>query len=250
MSAIAQRLSEIQARIARAAERAGRSPGDIQLVAISKTRTVPEIVEAIHAGVQIIGENRVQEAAQKRPHIALPVHWHLVGHLQRNKVKKAIDLFDLIHSLDSLPLAEALDRRALERGSPVEVLVQVNTSGEPSKFGIAPCDALHFIEQMAHRKGIVVRGLMTIGLFEADMDKVRPCFERLRRLKEEVEAQGIPTIRMDVLSMGMTNDFEVAIEEGATMVRIGTAIFGPRSDEHSAGKEVRCSTSATSLVAS
>ncbi len=229
MSAIAQRLAEMHARIARAAEQAGRMPRDIQLVVISKTRTVSEITEAIQSGVRILGENRVQEASEKRPHIAIPVQWHLVGHLQRNKVKKALELFDLIHSLDSLSLTEELDRRALERGKPVDVLVQVYTSGESSKFGIAPRDTLPFLEQIAHRKGIVVRGLMTIGLFDADVDKVRPCFERLRRLKEEVERQSIPTIRMDVLSMGMTNDFEIAIQEGSNMVRIGTGIFGPRS---------------------
>ncbi|HID95925.1 MAG TPA: YggS family pyridoxal phosphate-dependent enzyme [Candidatus Latescibacteria bacterium] len=228
MSRIADNLKRVKERLALAAERCGRSADEIFLVAVTKTRTVPEILEAIRAGVDIIGENRVQEALAKYDQLHLPVRWHMVGHLQRNKVKHALEIFELIHSVDSLRLAEEISRRVSDSGKTVDILVQVNTSSEESKFGILPDRAIELVESISSLKGIMIRGLMTIGPLVSNPEEARPCFARLRELKEKIEGLRIPEVRMEVLSMGMTNDFEVAIEEGANMVRIGTAIFGPR----------------------
>ena len=225
---LADRISEVRTRIEAACERAFRDPADVRLVAVTKTVETERVVEAIEAGVDCIGENRVQEAASKFASGLPPVEKHLVGHLQRNKVKKALELFDMVQSVDSIRLARELSRVASNRGEPVDVLVEVNTSGEESKYGVDPRETVDAIREMADLEGLRVRGLMTIGAFLPDPEDVRPCFRRLRALRDEVEEAVIPGVSMDHLSMGMTNDFEVAIEEGATLVRVGRAIFGER----------------------
>ncbi len=215
---IAERLELVRGRIAQAAERAGRSSEDVTLVAVGKSFPAEVIAEGIAAGITHLGENRVQEAAAKIPALHhLPATWHMVGHLQTNKAKTALELFDIIHSVDSLHLAQVLSRRA-ERTIPV--LLEVNVAGEASKFGFTPSEALQSAEAVAPLPHLDLRGLMTIAPFVNDPEEVRPVFRELRRLRD--------ALGLAELSMGMTDDFEVAIEEGATIVRIGRAIFGER----------------------
>ena len=230
MASIHENLSRIQDRIAAAAARVGRNPDSIELVAVSKTKPVSLIVEAIEAGIKHIGENRVQEAQSKHTQIDCPVKWHLVGHLQRNKVKQALQIFDLIHSVDSPRLLAEIDRRSAESNRTTEILIQVNTSAEPSKYGLEPDQTLDFIERAHPYTHVRIKGLMTIGAFLPDPEAVRPMFALLRQLREKIIAQQFPNVEMDTLSMGMTNDFEVAIEEGANLIRVGTAIFGEREE--------------------
>jgi pyridoxal phosphate enzyme (YggS family) len=225
--AIRENVRDVKERIARAAERVLRDPADIKLVAVTKTVGIPRIVEAIEAGVSCVGENRIQEAARKLPELP-PVEKHLVGHLQTNKVKAALELFDVIESVDSVRLAREISTRCAATGSEASVLIEVNTSGEESKFGLEPDDVLEALDEMSTLPGLKVAGLMTVGSFLPDPDDVRPCFRMLRGIRDEIEERVIPGVAMDHLSMGMTNDFEVAIEEGATMVRVGRAIFGGR----------------------
>jgi len=225
--AIADNVREVLGRIEDAASRALREGSDVKLVAVTKTVEPDRIVEAIEAGVNCIGENRVQEAARKFGDLP-PVEKHLVGHLQTNKVRKALPLFDMIESVDSVRLAREVSRVASNAGATAEVLVEVNTSGEESKYGLEPGEVLSAIADMADLPGLRVVGLMTVAGFLPDPEDVRPCFRRLRELRSEVEEAVIPGVSMDHLSMGMTNDYEVAIEEGATIVRVGRAIFGER----------------------
>lgn len=229
MSVIVDNLNRVRDRVARAAERSGRSANDVMLIAVSKTWSPDVVQQAVDAGARVLGENRVQEAEAKAGAIAGSVSWHLIGHLQRNKVKAALSLFDLIHSVDSLRLAREISRRAQQDGTVAQVLVQVNTSGETSKFGVSPDAAFDLVGQMGELDGLRVNGLMTIGAFSSDLSVVRPCFELLRTLRDRIAGAGLPGVSMAELSMGMTNDFETAIEAGATMVRVGTAIFGSRA---------------------
>lgn len=228
MSSISDNLKRVHERVTRAAERAGRTAEDVTLVAVTKTQPAEAIRDAVAAGVRVVGENRVQEAAQKVDAVAGDVSWHLVGHLQRNKVRAALDLFDLIHSVDNLKLAQEIGKRAAQAGRRAQVLLQVNTSGAASQFGIEPDAAVDLAKRVSEIEGIAVEGLMTIGAFLPDAEAVRPCFVRLRALRDRIAASHIPGVAMTHLSMGMTSDFEVAIEEGATLVRVGTAIFGAR----------------------
>jgi PLP dependent protein len=217
---VAGNLERVRDRLARAAERAGRQPRDILLIAVSKTVDVERIRAAVAAGVSALGENRVQEAKSKIAELGRPAAWHLIGHLQSNKVKDAVELFDVIHSLDRVELAHELERRAGARGQVVETLLQVNVGAEASKGGVAPdavAEALDTIGKLPH---VRVRGLMTIPPEVERADDARRWFRQLRELGER---HGLRE-----LSMGMSHDFEVAVEEGATMVRVGTAIFGPR----------------------
>lgn len=207
-------------RIARAAERAGRRAAEVLLVGASKTVDVERIGQAIAAGLPALGENRVQEARPKIQALGWPVPWHLIGHLQTNKVKEALELFDVIESLDRLALAEECDRRARARGKPIEALLEVNLAAEPSKSGVSPDDVPATLEAIAKLAGIRLRGLMAIPPAVTAAEEARPWFRRLHGLAER---HGLAD-----LSMGMSHDFEVAVEEGATMVRVGTAIFGPR----------------------
>ena len=226
--AIADNVREVRDRIEAAASRAMRDPGDIRLVGITKTVEPARIIEAIEAGVTCIGENRVQEADRKFAEGLPPVEKHLVGHLQTNKVRRALPLFDMIQSVDSVRLAREISIACESTGTQIDVLVEVNTSGEETKFGLEPDETVAALEEMADLPGIKILGLMTIGAFLPDPEDVRPCFRRLRELRSIIEEEVIPGVSMEHLSMGMTNDYQVAIEEGATIVRVGRAIFGER----------------------
>lgn len=226
LGGIAERIAEIRDRIARAALRAGRSPAAVTLVGASKTKPAAVLREALAAGLHVFGENRVQEAEPKIA--ALPgARWHFIGRLQRNKARRAAELFELIHSLDSLRLAETLDLLGRERGRPVPVLVEVNVAGEASKGGFAPAEFPAVLRRLAALSGLQVRGLMTIPPPVGDPEGARPYFQTVARFARE---QG-PEAGLDLaeLSMGMSDDFEVAVEEGATLVRVGTALFGSRA---------------------
>ena len=236
---IAHNLAAVRQRLAAAAQRAGRSSEEITLVAVTKTVPLPSILIAYELGLRDFGENRVQEAAAKiagaRPQ-ATDIRWHLVGHLQTNKAKAAVELFDCIQSVDSLHLAEALDRRAQAAGRLLPVLLEVNVSGEASKSGFAAAGAgpaawrealLPAVERLLALPHLDVQGLMTIAPLVSDPEQARPYFRALRQLRDELQRR-FPQTNWRHLSMGMTDDFEVAIEEGATMVRLGRAIFGER----------------------
>lgn len=233
MESIAERVARVKWRVEDAAKRSGREPASVRLVAVSKTFPPAAVAEGARAGLTEFGENRVQEAAAKRPSVARilgarPVAWHLVGHLQSNKAKAAAPLFDLIHSVDDADLAGKLDRAAKALGKRQEILVQVNVSGEDTKSGVAPGGLRALVETVAVLDGLDLRGLMTIPPYEAEPDRARPHFARLRALGAAVRGWIGPRAYGDELSMGMTDDFEAAIEEGATIVRIGRAIFGER----------------------
>ena len=221
-------LESVRERIARAAERAGRRPEDVLLIGVSKTVDVERIRQAVAAGLTALGENRVQEAKEKVAALGRPVPWHLIGHLQTNKVRDALALFDLLHSVDRPELALECDRRARQRGQPVEALVQVNVGGEASKGGFEPEHLEAALEAIARLDHVRVRGLMTIPPVVEHAEEARRWFRTLAGLAKR---HGLAE-----LSMGMSADFEVAIEEGATMVRVGTAIFGPRTARETVGE--------------
>ena len=224
---IADNVRRVRDRLAEAAARAGRDPSEIELVAASKTRTAEEIRAAVAAGVTVIGESRVQEAEPKIAALAgLPCQWHLVGHLQRNKAARAVARFDCIQAVDSERLAVELAAQAARAQKVIRVLVEVNTSGEESKFGVEPAAAGDLAAFAAARAELELAGLMTVGPFSADRERVAGAFRTLRGIFEELKPTLPPAFRE--LSMGMTDDFEVAVAEGSTMVRIGRAIFGPR----------------------
>lgn len=221
---MAESLRQVRERISSAAERAGADPENIALIAVTKTVDAARIEEAIQAGVTDIGENYVQDSIEKFGTIGHRVRWHMIGHLQRNKAKRATEIFDLIQSVDNLPLAVEIGKRAAAVGKVQEVLVEVNISGEASKFGVAPAEALALVDEAAGIPAVSVCGVMGIAPFVKDPAVIRRSFVLLRELWE-----GLPAECRRWLSMGMTSDFEIAIEEGSNMVRIGTAIFGPRT---------------------
>jgi len=219
----------IQQRIAEAAEQSGREAADIRLVAVSKTMPVEKLRAAMDCGITVFGENYIQEAREKFNALyAQDVSWHFIGHLQSNKAKYAVKMFDLIHSVDSLKLARELDKQAAKIDKIQEVLVQVNIAAEDTKSGVAVSAATELIESVSGLEHISVKGLMTMPPYFNAPEKVRPFFASLRQLRDQIQALEIPGVGMDELSMGMTGDFEAAIHEGATLVRIGTAIFGER----------------------
>lgn len=224
MTDLAANVARVQARIAAAARRGGRRPEDVTLVAVTKGVDASQILEAVAAGVQDLGENRVQEAASKAAAVSAGARWHLVGHLQRNKVRQAVALFTVIHSLDGARLAADVSRRA---AAPVDVLLQVNVAGDAQKFGVPPEEAPTVLRAIAGLPALHVVGLMTIAPLSGDPEETRPVFGRLRGLRDDLEALGIAGVTLPHLSMGMSGDFEIAVEEGATMVRIGRAIFSP-----------------------
>ena len=228
MSGIRENIERVKERIESVCRRVDRDPNEITLVCVTKTIDIARINEAIGWGITDIGENRIQESKTKFGKLSRPVKWHMVGHLQTNKAKDAVRMFDLIHSIDSLKIAEAIDRRAGQLGRQVDCLIEVNTSGEASKFGVMPDEVFGLVEEMAKLNNLRIKGLMTMAPLVDDPELARPYFRELKSLSEQVESRNFSNVQMQYLSMGMTQDFEVAVEEGSNMVRIGTAIFGPR----------------------
>jgi hypothetical protein len=228
-----QRLERVLERMAEAAVRANRRPDDVKLVAVSKTHPAEIIREAIVAGVTDLGENRVQEAEAKIPEVGRQAaRWHLIGHLQSNKARRAVELFDVIHSLDSAALARRLDRACGEMGrEELPVLIQIDLGQEATKSGSAESEVPEIIDAIRQSQRLRLTGLMTLPPYFDDPEQARPFFRRLRELRDELRAQGVFGESSGELSMGMTHDYEVAIEEGATMVRVGTAIFGARESK-------------------
>lgn len=229
MSLIAENLAAVKQRMAKAARAAGRNPEDVRLVAVTKTIAVEKIVEAGEADGCVFGENKVQDALKKIEQLGTDRYdWHFIGYLQRNKVKYIPGRFALIHSVGYAELAEEIHGYSLKHGVVTPILIQVNVSGEASKSGVAPDGLEELLEWVAPLNGISVRGLMTIPPFDPDPEQSRKHFAALRKLRDRMLKLNIANIALEELSMGMSNDFEVAIEEGATWVRVGTAIFGPR----------------------
>jgi PLP dependent protein len=226
MGDIQKHLERVRAQIAEAAEKSGRQPGDVELVAITKTHDAERVREAHEAGQQVFGESRVQEARAKIPELPSNLRWHFVGHLQKNKIRHALPLFELIHSVDSLALAQDTNRIAEEEGLHPRVLLEINVAGEGSKFGFKPETLRAEMETLLALNRLSIEGLMTIPPLAAEAEGSREYFVKLRELRDALEKEF--RIKLPHLSMGMTNDFVIAIEEGATLVRVGTAIFGER----------------------
>lgn len=229
----ARNLDAVQARIARAAARAGRDPRSVRLLPVSKTVAEDRLRNAVAAGYHRLGENKVQEAKRKSENLAdLDVSWAVVGHLQTNKARDVAAFAAEFQALDSLRLAEALDRRLQAAGRPLDVFVQVNTSGEESKYGLSPDEVPAFLAALPRFETLRVQGLMTLALFSSDLERVRACFVRLRTLRDRARDTDPDLIGPGELSMGMSGDFEVAIDEGATCVRVGQALFGSRAPQY------------------
>lgn len=229
MGQVAENVGAVRERVDAACRRAGRDPAEVRLMAVSKTQGAASVEEAYGAGVRLFGENRVQEAVDKAEALTAyaDLTWAMVGHLQTNKARDAAGFAAEFHALDSLKIAEALHRRLEDVGHRLDVFIQVNSSGEPQKFGLAPEEVAGFAEEVARFDALRVRGVMTLAVFSADQEAVAACFGRMRTLRDELWAAGGPG-SFDELSMGMSGDFELAIEYGATTVRVGEAIFGPR----------------------
>jgi pyridoxal phosphate enzyme (YggS family) len=225
---IASNLQDIQGRIRSAARTAGREPASVRLVAVSKTRPANDVLEASRSGQSVFGENYVQELVAKAAEVTEAVEWHFIGHLQSNKVRQLAGLVTMIHSVDRFSLAEEVSRQWGRLGRCCDVLVQVNLSGETSKSGTSDAEALQLVRAVATLEHVRVRGLMTMPPFFDDPEAARPFFAELLRLSQRIAAEGIPGVEMRELSMGMSGDFEAAIQEGATLVRVGTSIFGTR----------------------
>lgn len=231
---IAENIKAVEERIAAAAAKSGRKPEEILLLAVSKTKPVELIGEAVQAGLLSLGENKVQEIMEKYEPMQQyapegeRIHWHLIGHLQTNKVKYIIDKVDMIHSVESLKLAAEIEKRAAQHGRIMDILIEVNMAEEESKFGVKPEDTENLLREIAQMAHIRVRGLMTVAPFVENEEENREVFRKMRELLVDINAKKIDNIKMDTLSMGMTGDYAVAIEEGATIVRVGTGIFGER----------------------
>ena len=225
---ISDNIRIIRNNITRVASQCGREPADITLLAVTKTVSIDLIQIAVDTGIRDIGENRVQEARMKFSELARPVNWHLIGHLQTNKVKHAIPLFDLIHSVDRMDLVDEIQKRARTLNKIQRVLVQVNTSGEESKSGCQPEEAEDLVKSVSQFENLQIEGLMTIGPLSGDRDKIRSSFKCLNEIFKKIKNSHIPNVTMKHLSMGMSQDYELAIEEGSTLIRVGTAIFGQR----------------------
>ncbi len=229
MPSFIENLNSVQQRIAEAAQRVGRDPDTVHLVAVSKQVPVERIRQAQQEGWKVFGENKVQEAVSKMEELGTKdIQWHFIGHLQKNKVKYIAGLFERVHSVDSLELARKIHQHSVDNGVVTSILVQVNVSGEASKSGIHPNGLEPLLSGAATLSGISVKGLMTIPPFDPDVEKSRPFFVQLRDLRDRMKLKGFEGVSLDELSMGMSHDFEVAVEEGATWVRVGTALFGDR----------------------
>ena len=226
---VKENFIQVQNNIKKACEKAGRNPEEVTLIAVSKTKPVPMLEEAYEAGSRDFGENKVQEIMEKYPVLPADIRWHMIGHLQRNKVKYIIDKAALIHSVDSLRLAEEISSQAKKKQVEADILIEVNIAQEESKFGTSRAEALSLVEAAAGLPNIHVKGLMTIAPFVSNPEDNREYFRQIRELSVDIEQKNIDNVTMSVLSMGMTGDYMVAIEEGATMVRVGTGIFGERN---------------------
>ena len=226
---VAENYREVDRRVGEACARSGRNRKEVTLIAVSKTKPVELIREAVDAGADVFGENKVQELCDKYEQLPKTLHWHLIGHLQRNKVKYIVDKVDLIHSVDSMRLAEEISKEAEKKQTDVKVLIEVNVAQEESKFGVSVDETEELVREIAKLPRIHVLGLMTIAPNVSDPEENRPVFRTLKKLAVDIKMKNIDNVRMDVLSMGMTGDYQVAIEEGATMVRVGTGIFGERN---------------------
>lgn len=226
---IADNISSVEERIQAACARSGRFREDVTLICVTKTMPVSDLQQAYDAGQRSFGENRVQEINEKFPQLPRDIRWHMIGHLQRNKVRYLMDKAVMIHSVDSAALAQTISREAVRAGRVMDILLEVNAAGEESKFGLGYEDVLPLIREIAPLPGIRICGLMTVPPYTDDPETSRPFFKKLRELAVDIASQSIDNVSMHILSMGMTGDFEVAIEEGATHIRVGTAIFGKRN---------------------
>ena len=226
---IAENIRSVEARIQSACERAGRSRDEVTLICVTKTMPVEDLRQAYDAGERSFGENRVQEINDKFPQLPEDIQWHMIGHLQTNKVKYLMDKVVMIHSVDSVRLANAISKEAVKAGRVMDILIEINAAGEESKFGLDYDKVLSMIKEIAPLPGIRICGLMTVAPYTDDPETNRVFFRNLRELAVDIDRQSIDNVSMTVLSMGMTGDFEVAIEEGATHIRVGTAIFGKRN---------------------
>ena len=224
-----ENLTEVEANIVAACERAGRSRDEVTLIAVSKTKPVPMLQEVYDLGIRDSGENKVQEMCDKMEVLPQDIKWHMIGHLQTNKVKYIVGKTALIHSVDSLKLAEEIQKQAIKKDVHVPILVEVNIAGEESKFGISKEEAMELVRQISSLDHLQIKGLMTIAPFVDNAEDNRLYFRGIRQLSVDIANQNIDNVCMDILSMGMTGDYAVAIEEGATMVRVGTGIFGARN---------------------
>lgn len=229
LNMIKDNFEEVKGNVLKACERAGRNVDDVTLIAVSKTKPLEDLREAYEAGARDFGENKVQELVDKIPEMPNDVRWHMIGHLQRNKVKYIVDKVYMIHGVDSLRLAEEISKEALKHDVVVKILMEVNVAEEESKFGITVADAPELAEEIAKLPGVSLQGLMTIAPYVANPEENREIFAKLRQLAVDISRKNIDNISMNVLSMGMTGDYQVAIEEGATCVRVGTGIFGERN---------------------
>ena len=228
MEFIKENLAEVEAKICAACERAGRKREEVTLIAVSKTKPVEMLEACMENGITVFGENKVQELCGKYEVLPKNLHWHMIGHLQRNKVKYLTDKVDLIHSVDSLRLAEAISEDAVKKGVNVNILIEVNVAEEDSKFGLKTEETEKLVREIASLPNVSIQGLMTIAPYTAVPEENRPIFRTLKQLSVDIDSKNIDNVSMNVLSMGMTGDYEVAIEEGATFVRVGTGIFGER----------------------
>ena len=222
-------LKEVEANIMTACEKAGGNREDVTLIAVSKTKPVSMLEEIYAEGIRTFGENKVQELTEKYDQLPADIKWHMIGHLQRNKVKYIVDKVSLIHSVDSYRLAEEINIQAKKHQVTVPILIEVNVAGEDTKFGVRPEETLRLVEEIASLENVRIQGLMTIAPFVEDPEENRVHFRRLKQLSVDIDSKNIDNVHMEILSMGMTNDYMVAIEEGATMVRVGTGIFGARN---------------------
>ena len=226
---ITENLEQVRKNIDEACRMAGRDPKEVTLIAVSKTKPVSMLKEAYDAGARCFGENKVQESMDKHPQLPEDIQWHMIGHLQRNKVKYIVDKVSMIHSVDSLRLAQTIEQEAAKHNVCVPVLLEVNVAQEESKFGLKMDEVLPLIETIADFPHIKVQGLMTIAPYVENAEDNRDFFRQLKKLSVDIEAKNINNVSMSVLSMGMTGDYQVAVQEGATMVRVGTGIFGERN---------------------